>query len=148
MRIHDEDEKPSGGKQNVPPGTHDFTIRSVTDDDTTMVVSLKHAKDGYWWVEQRMQHDSKIGRWLQSQLRQALSMDRDQWAATNPEDLVGLSVRAEITHNPGKTGDRVFVNVGKFLVPLPGTDRKPAARTAAAKVMAAGQGGDEDDIPF
>jgi hypothetical protein len=57
-------------------------------------------------------------------------------------------VRAEITHNPGKTGDRVFTNVAKFLVPLPGTDRKPAARTAAARVAAVGQGGDEEDIPF
>ena len=67
----------------------------------------------------------------------------------NVEDLVGQTVAIETVFGIGKTG-REYVRIDKWheaAAPLPPEKPRPA-RTPAAKVEAAGQGGSSDDIPF
>ena len=71
----------------------------------------------------------------------------------DPEQLVGRQVRVETVYGIAKSG-KEYVRVEKWIAgpdPLPATvaaPAKPAARTPAAQVEAAGQGGASDDIPF
>lgn len=71
----------------------------------------------------------------------------------DPDQLVGRQVRVETVYGLAKSG-REYVRVEKWVAgpdPLPtpvAAAAKPAARTPAAKVEAAGQGGSADDIPF
>lgn len=67
------------------------------------------------------------------------------------EQLLERQVRVKTVFVIAKSG-REYVQVDKWIAgpePLPPvTAKAPPARTAAAKVEAAGQGGDGDDIPF
>ena len=64
--------------------------------------------------------------------------------------LKGQVVRIDTEIGTGKTG-REFVRIAKWhkgADPLPKAIKATPARTPAAKVEAAGQGGEPDDIPF
>ena len=80
--------------------------------------------------------------------------------AVGDGSIVGQAVVARIYHSTGTQGG-LFANVGEFhAVDKPAWQqdvsepvkakpaKKAAARTPAAKVAAAGQGGSEDSIPF
>jgi len=65
-------------------------------------------------------------------------------------DLIGQTVVIETVAGIGKTGTE-FVRIEKWHPgpePLPPVEKARPARTPAAKVDAAGQGGTADDIPF
>lgn len=131
-------------------GEHDLEIKAVTKlDDGRVEIRLAPSDKGYSWVFAKLPLDVDWGRRILSTLRKALGMSREDWAAMQPGDLVGRVVRTRIYQKAGSKGG-VFVNVGEFIATAqtPKPEKKVPARTAAAKVQAAGQGGDEDDIPF
>jgi hypothetical protein len=77
--------------------------------------------------------------------RVALPTPGEDW---DERSLVGRMVMIETAQDTRKDGSQ-YVKVLKWHAgadPLPAS--KPAARTPAAKVEAAGQGGSPDDIPF
>lgn len=79
--------------------------------------------------------------------RQHVPVKGEDWDC---ECLKGQIVRIDTTLGTGKTG-REFVRIEKWhkgADPLPKAAKATPARTPAAKVEAAGQGGSADDIPF
>jgi len=79
--------------------------------------------------------------------RVATPVKGEDWDETT---LIGQQVQIETVLGIGKTG-REFVRVDQWHPapePLPEAVKKAPARTPAAKVEAAGQGGSADDIPF
>ena len=141
----------SGERQDLPEGTYDLQIKTVSEDTTQLVLELAHEDRRYWWVKVSLKKDQRWARVLVGQLAGALAMSPEEWSETPMDDLTGRRVRAEIYHK-GRDNGRVFVNVGKFL-PIEQLAEEAAevaqrpARTPAGKIReASGMG--RDDIPF
>jgi hypothetical protein len=168
--LEDFDDLPAVDNSKAPErllledGEYALEIKAVTKlDDGRVEIRLAHADKGYSWVFAKLPLDVEWGRRILSTLRKALGMSREAWAAMDPSELVGRVVKTRIYQKVGTKGG-TFVNVGEFIAgavtksDMDGTyekatawekdERKPAARTPAAKVAAAGQGGDEDSLPF
>lgn len=136
-------------------GEHDLEIKAVSKlDDGRVELRLAPSDKGYSWVFAKLPLDVEWGRRILSTLRKALGMSREEWAAMDPSELVGRVVKTRIYQRAGSKGG-TFVNVGEFIAGAKDDkpawemdERKPAARTPAAKVAKAGQGGTDDDIPF
>lgn len=154
--LDDFDDLPPADNSKAPErllledGEHDLEIKAVTKlDDGRVEIRLASADKRYSWVFAKLPLDVDWSRRILSTLRKALGMSREDWAAMQPGDLVGRVVRTRVYQKAGSKGG-TFVNVGEFIATAetPKANKKVPARTAAAKVHAAGQGGDEDDIAF
>jgi len=168
--LDDFDDEPAVDNSKPPErlllddGEHDLEIKAVSKlDDGRVEIRLAPSDKGYSWVFAKLPLDVDWGRRILSTLRKALGMSREDWAAMKPSELVGCVVKTRIYQRAGSKGG-TFVNVGEFIAgavtksDMDGTyekatawerdERKPAARTPAQKVKAAGQGGDDDSIPF
>jgi len=142
----------SGERVDLPEGTHELRIKTVSEDITQLVLELAHDDRKFWWVKVSLKKDQRWARALVAQLAGALAMSAQEWSETRMDDLTGRRVRAEIYHR-GRDDGRVFVNVGKFLpivelVEEAAEVAKKPARTPAAKVRQASPGIGSDDIPF
>jgi len=142
----------SGERVDLPEGTHELRIKTVSEDTTQLVLELAHEDRKFWWVKVTLKKDQRWARALVAQLAGALAMSAQEWSETQMDDLTGRRVRAEIYHR-GRDDGRVFVNVGKFLpivelVEEAAEVAKRPARTPAAKVKQASPAIGSDDIPF
>jgi len=141
-----------GERVDLPEGTHELRIKTVSEDTAQLVLELAHDDRRYWWVKVSLKKDQRWARALVAQLAGALAMSPQEWSETPMDDLTGRRVRAEIYHK-GRDNGRVFVNVGSFmpieqLVEEAAEVAKKPARTPAAKVRAASPAIGSDDIPF
>jgi len=126
-----------------------FMIKPENERGQSIVIEV--AVNGYRPVEAIIPAQM---RWLvESVCRSAsihIPLRGEDW---DPAVLVGRQVRIETVYGIAKSG-KEYVRVEKWIkgpAPLPvapvATKALPA-RTPAAKVEAAGQGGEPDDIPF
>lgn len=148
-----------GERENVPEGVHEFVIKQVVEDAEKLELRLVHDDNRYGWVFLTIPKPPKFA-WqgkLVGQLAACLSLTPEQWAATEPGDVAGNRVTAQIQHR--QSGDRLYVNVWAFLpaeprpAPYPGKPpaaKPPVARTPHQKVKAAAKaaGVPDDEIPF
>lgn len=127
-----------------------FKIKPDNPRGTSLVIDVE--VPGYRTVESIIPAQM---RWLVEQVCRAASVNipvrGEDWDA---DQLVGRQVRIETVYGITQAG-KEYVRVEKWLKgPDPLPEPKPAAikatpkRTPAAKVEAAGQGGEPDDIPF
>lgn len=139
----------TGGKLDLPEGTHELQIKRVAQQDGDVLLELAHEDRQYWWAKVKAKKGQGWAKALLRTLAESLGMTADEWAAVALDDLVGRRVRGEILHRVDKTG-RTWVNVDKFL-PIevePAAEVKRPARTPAAKVKQASPAVGSDDIPF
>ena len=168
MRVHSFEQgfeglPPAGSAavqpEMLPDGTHDVTINEAIEGphkypdnypgDFLHLTLIPNSEHGRVWVSLGLgEKDAAIA----GSLAQALGLSADDWADTDPADLIGRKVRAitrQVTGKNGKT--RVYCN--GFLLEEKAQQpvaKKPAARTPAQKVAAAAgnEAGGGDDIPF
>lgn len=150
-----EDTKPAattGNKTSVPEGLHTLKVMKFEETDSGYKATLAHEDRGFFWVNCWFNRNA-FGKALLTQFREALGLNANEWKLSSPASIEGQFVRCDIEHTPGKQEGRVFANVKQFIAApdepaWEKDDRKPAARTAQQKAVAAGQGGADDDIPF
>lgn len=140
-------------KQNVPEGLHTLKIKSFEQTDSGYKLTLTHEDRSFFWVQHWFNRNHSSGPQMLTQFREALGLNAQEWKLSTPESLTGQTVRVDIAHVAGKTPGKVFANVTQFIAApdepaWEKDERKPAARTAQQKAVAAGQGGADDDIPF
>lgn len=160
-KLDDEEETgaaPAYERQHLEEGTHELQIVQVIQHDNRLEVRLAHDDKRYGWVFCNMFQEGTQGDILLGQLVRSLGMTAAQYAATDPGDLPGRRLRAEIRHRTGKDG-RLWVNVSKFLPTIQYAGQpaqaqpKPAAparKTPAQQVKEASPAvaQHDDDIPF
>lgn len=154
------DPKPKADLPLLPDGEHageivtakvkdlKFKIKPDNQRGTSLVLEVEVT--GYQVVEAII---PVTLRWLVESVCRSASINipvrGEDW---DPEQLVGRQVRIDTVY--GITGaGKEYVRVEKWIkgpAPLPAAvaTKSPPARTPAAKVEAAGQGGEADDIPF
>ena len=134
----------------LPEGTYELQIKSVSEDAAQLVLELAHEDRKFWWVKVTLKKGQDWARVLVAQLAGALALSEQEWSETQSDDLTGRRVRAEIRHRAGNNG-RLFVNVWKFMaieqLEQEAAAKRPA-RTPAAKVKATAPAIGSDDIPF
>jgi hypothetical protein len=168
MRVHSFDDgfeaaaaaaggQAGGDRQMIPDGTHTVTIRKASegphrfpDDNPGEFLNLEFAPNGPYSLFWASYGSSARDKRMSALLAQALGFSPESWADADPGELVGMEV--QVTTKQGTKGKpRVFVNdfqpVPRFAA---APEKKPAARTPAAKVAAArgDEAGSTDDIPF
>jgi hypothetical protein len=167
MRVHDFGDgfdaasaggAPAGEREMLPDGTHGVTIREASEGphkypqdhpgDFLHITLAPNGSYGFVWVSLG---SSSKDRGHAGLLATALGYTPDGWADADPSELVGRELRVvtkQVVLKSGKT--RVFVNDYLPVDRAAAPEKKPAARTPAAKVAAArgDEAGGGDDIPF
>jgi len=167
MRVHDFGDgfdaataggAPAGEREMLPDGTHGVTIREASEGphkypqdhpgDFLHLTLAPNGSYGFVWVSLGSSSKDKAQAGL---LATALGYTPDGWADADPSELVGRELRIttkQVTLRNGKT--RVFVNDYLPVERAAAPEKKPAARTPAAKVAAArgDEAGGDSDIPF
>ena len=167
MRVHDFGDgfdaataggAPAGEREMLPDGTHNVTIKEASEGphkfaennpgDFLHLTLAPNGSFGFVWVSLGSSSKDKAQAGL---LATALGFTPDAWADADPSELVGRELRVvtkQVVLKSGKT--RVFVNDYLPAVVAAAPEKKPAARTPAAKVAAArgDEAGSTDDIPF
>jgi hypothetical protein len=166
MRVHDFGDgfdaataggAPVGEREMLPDGTHNVTIKEASEGphkfadnnpgDFLHLTLAPNGSYGFVWVSLGSSAKDKAQAGL---LATALGFTPDAWADADPSELVGMELKVttkQVTLRSGKT--RVFVN--DYLPAVAAApEKKPAARTPAAKIAAAKgeEAGAADDIPF
>ena len=166
MRVHDFGDgfdaataggAPAGEREMLPDGTHGVTIKEASEGphkfaennpgDFLHLTLAPNGSYGFVWVSLGSSAKDKAQAGL---LATALGFTPDAWADADPSELVGMELKVttkQVVLKSGKT--RVFVN--DYLPAVAAApEKKPAARTPAAKVAAARgeEAGGGDDIPF
>jgi hypothetical protein len=167
MRVHDFGDgfdaataggAPAGEREMLPDGTHNVTIKDASEGvhkfpennpgEYLHLTLAPNGSFGFVWVSLGSSSKDKAQAGL---LATALGYTPDGWADADPSELVGRELRVvtkQVVLKSGKT--RVFVNDYLPAVVAAAPEKKPAARTPAAKVAAArgDEAGSTDDIPF
>jgi hypothetical protein len=157
------DPKPTGDDLPMcPDGEHAGEITKAKRKDLKFMVKPDNPRGTSLVLEVEVSNYRPVEaivpaqmRWLIESVCRAASVNipvrGEEW---DEEQLVGRQVRIDTVYGLAKSG-REYVRVEKWLKgPDPLPEPKPAAikatpkRTPAAKVEAAGQGGEPDDIPF
>ena len=166
MRVHDFGDgfdaaaaaaggQAGGDRVILPDGTHTVTIRKADEgphnfpeNNPGEFLNLEFAPNGPYSLFWASYGSSAKDRAMSALLAKALGFTPDSWADTHPDSLVGMEV--QVTTKIGtKRKPRVYVN--DYLPAVAASpEKKPAARTPAAKVAAArgDEAGGGDDIPF
>ena len=166
MRVHSFDDgfeaaaaaaggQAGGDREMIPDGTHTVTIRKAAEgahrfpaDNPGEFLNLEFAPNGPYSLFWASYGSSARDKRMSALLAQALGFSPESWADADPGELVGMEV--QVTTKQGTKGKpRVFVNDYQPAVAA-APEKKPAARTPAAKVAAArgDEAGGGDDIPF
>jgi len=167
MRVHDFGDgfdaataggAPAGEREMLPDGTHGVTIKEASEGphkfadnnpgDFLHLTLAPNGSYGFVWVSLGSAAKDRAQAGL---LATALGYTPDGWADADPSELVGRELRIttkQVVLKSGKT--RVFVNDYLPVERAAAPEKKPAARTPAAKVAAArgDEAGGGDDIPF
>ena len=141
----------------LPDGTHGVTIKEASEGphkfpdnnpgDFLHLTLAPNGSFGFVWVSLGSSAKDRAQAGL---LATALGFTPDAWADADPSELIGRELRIttkQVVLKSGKT--RVFVN--DYLPAVAAApEKKPAARTPAAKIAAAKgeEAGGGDDIPF
>lgn len=157
----DDDQAPQATSDlpMLPDGEHAGTIVAAKVKDLKFMVKPENPRGTSLVLEVEVTGHKPVEaiipaqmRWLVESVCRSASVHipykGEDW---DPEVLIDRQVRVETVYGIAKSG-REYVRVEKWIKgpdPLPQAHAaKPPARTPAAKVEAAGQGGASDDIPF
>jgi hypothetical protein len=133
-------------RQNVPAGTHDFTIKKLAYDAPAGKLDIWLAGHAdYGWVFASLYAKSKFAKPIAKTLLAALGMTKEQWRDAVPADFLGQPIRARVYHKEkdGKT----YVNVAEFFPPADDAGHPPADMPTFAKADPVAVPA-SDDIPF
>jgi hypothetical protein len=154
------DPAPSGDLPMCPDGEHAGEIVKAKMKDLKFMVKPENPRGTSLVLEIEVGQYRPVEaivpaqmRWLIESVCRAAGLNvptkGEDWDC---ETLIGRQVRIETVYGLAKSG-REYVRVEKWMkgpepLPLPVAAKAAPARTSAAKVEAAGQGGSPDDIPF
>jgi hypothetical protein len=149
--IDDVEAKPEPRAEREPlaDGRHELQIMRVLQEQGRLIIALAHEDDRWAWVWFKPPHDAGWAKPIVASLATACGLSKAEWLATDPGDLVGRRVAAEVYQKVGKNG-LTYVNVSKFheAAPVKPAATKAPPRTAAQKDDARIKEQYADDIPF
>lgn len=139
--------KAKAERELLQEGRHELQIKRVQPEPGRLVVALAHESDRWAWVWFKPRHDADWAKPIVASLAAACGLSRAQWLATDPGDLVGRRVAADVYQKVGSNG-LTYVNVSKFheAAPIEPVKKSPP-RTAGEKAMKTAME-PNDDIPF